>query len=178
MRTEDGENDFVRDAGGKPVQSKLDEKRLKEIAEAGGGFYEPLGAEAARKIFENGILKLEQAETGILSARQPIERYQWPLSMAVGLLALWLILGDRKTITFARQRRGRGDFSAGLFRFRFPGRDGSRRIQAGKFRKAKAEFERRLQATPDSDKLHFNAGAASYKLGEFAKAVDHSPRLC
>jgi tetratricopeptide (TPR) repeat protein len=50
---------------------------------------------------------------------------------------------------------------------------GLEEYEAGNFENAKADFERRLQATPQSDKLHFNAGAASYKLGDFAKAVDH-----
>jgi Ca-activated chloride channel homolog len=172
LRKDDGGTDFVRDSDGKPVQSRLDEKRLKEIAEAGGGFYEPLGAEAARRIFENGILKLEQAETGILSARQPIERYQWPLSLAAGLLALWLILGDRKRATVFRKG------ATALFLFCFsvslsPAATGLEEYEAGNFDKAKAEFERRLQASPGSDKLHFNTGAASYKLGEYAKAVEH-----
>ncbi len=36
------------------------------------------------EIFEKGILKLDEAETGIMTSRQPIERYQWPLSVAVG----------------------------------------------------------------------------------------------
>jgi Ca-activated chloride channel homolog len=172
LRTDEGGSDFVRDAAGKPVQSKLDEKRLKEIAEAGGGFYEPLGADAARSIFENGILKLEQAETGILSARQPIERYQWPLSVAVGLLALWLLLGDRRRPIVPRKG------ATALFLFGFSvslatAATGLDEYEAGNFEKAQADFERRLQATPQSDKLHFNAGAASYKLGDFAKAVDH-----
>src|SRR5262245_16192743 len=172
LRSDEGGTDFVRDTAGKPVQSKLDEKRLKEIAKAGGGFYEPLGAEAARSIFENGILKLEQAETGILSARQPIERYQWPLSMAVGLLALWLLLGDRKKAIVLRKG------ATALFLFAFSvslatAATGLEEYQAGNFDKSQAEFERRLQAAPQSEKLHFNAGAASYKLGDFAKAVDH-----
>ncbi|MGB8463402.1 MAG: VWA domain-containing protein, partial [Terrimicrobiaceae bacterium] len=81
LRNEDGGTDFVRDTNGKPVQSRLDEKRLREIAEAGGGFFEPLGPDAAREIFEKGILKLDQAETGMMTSRQPIERYQWPLSV-------------------------------------------------------------------------------------------------
>ena len=172
LRSDEGGSDFVRDTAGKPVQSKLDEKRLKEIAEAGGGFYEPLGAEAARSIFENGILKLEQAETGILSARQPIERYQWPLGLAVGLLALWLLLGDRKKAIVLRK----GVTALFLFAFSVSlvtAATGLEEYQAGNFDKSQAEFERRLQATPHSEKLHFNAGAASYKLGDFAKAVDH-----
>jgi Ca-activated chloride channel homolog len=172
LRSDEGGSDFVRDTAGKPVQSKLDEKRLKEIAEAGGGFYEPLGSEAARSIFENGILKLEEAETGMLSARQPIERYQWPLSVAAGLLALWLVLGDRRKPIVLRK----GAIAVLLFGFSVQlatAATGLDEYQAGNFDKAQAEFERRLQATPQSDKLHFNAGAASYKLGDFAKAVDH-----
>ena len=49
----------------------------------------------------------------------------------------------------------------------------SRNYKAGNFQEAKAEFEKRLKSAPDSDKLNFAAGAASYKLGDFAKAVDH-----
>ncbi len=175
LRTEDGGTDFVRDLGGKPVQSKLDEKRLREIAEAGGGFYEPLGSDAARMIFEKGILKLEQAETGVLSARQPVERYQWPLSLAAGLLALWLLLGDRRRSPVL----SKGAAAAFLLGFSISishAATGLEEYEAGNFDKARTEFEKRLQATPDSDKLHFNAGAASYKLGEFAKAVDHFTR--
>ena len=75
LRTEDGGTDFVRDTGGKPVQSRLDDKwGLREIAETGGGFYEPLGPDGARKIFEKGILVLDEAKTGIMTSRQPIER--------------------------------------------------------------------------------------------------------
>jgi Ca-activated chloride channel homolog len=173
LRTEGGGTDFVRDTSGKPVQSKLDEKRLKEIAEAGGGFYEPLSADAARVIFENGILKLDQTETGIMTSRQPIERYQWPLSVAVGLLALWLVLGDRRRSSALPK----GAVAAALLLALSPSvstaATGLQEYEAGHFDKAQAEFERRLQTTPESDKLHFNAGAASYKLGEFAKAVDH-----
>ena len=172
VRTEDGGTDFVRDTSGKPVQSRLDDKRLREIAEAGGGFYEPLGPDAAREIFEKGILKLDEAETGIMTSRQPIERYQWPLSFAVGLLVLWLMLSDRKRPSALR----RAAVAASVLTLcvsASPAATGLEEYQAGNFDKAKAEFERRLQTMPESDKLHFNAGAASYKLGDFAKAVDH-----
>ena len=173
LRTDDGGTDFVRDTDGKPVQSKLDEKRLREIAEAGGGFYEPLGADAARIIFEKGILPIEQADTGMLSARQPIERYQWPLGIAVGLLALWLILGDRKRASLNLGKGTAALVLLGLSVSAASAATGLEEYQAGDFEKAKTEFEKRLQTAPDSDKLHFNAGAASYKLGDFAKAVDH-----
>ena len=124
LRTEDGGTDFVRDTGGKPVQSRLDDKRLREIAETGGGFYEPLGPDAARKIFEKGILMLDEAETGIMTSRQPIERYQWPLSFALGLLVLWLMLSDRKRPS-ALRKGAVAAVRAHTLRFCFPSRHGS-----------------------------------------------------
>lgn len=173
LRTEGGGTDFVRDSDGKPVQSRLDEKRLKEIAQAGGGFYEPLGPEAAQKIFENGIRKIDETETGIMTSRQPIERYQWPLSLGAGLLAVWLILSDRKRRPSSVRQGALAAIFLGISVSASPAVTGLEEYQAGNFEKAKAEFERRLQALPDSDKLNFNAGAASYKSGDFAKAVDH-----
>jgi Ca-activated chloride channel family protein len=173
LRTEGGGTDFVRDSDGKPVQSRWDEKRLKEIAQAGGGFYEPLGPEAAQKIFENGILKIDETETGIMTSRQPIERYQWPLSLGAGLLAVWLILSDRKRRPSSVRQGALAAIFLGISVSASPAVTGLEEYQAGNFEKAKAEFERRLQALPDSDKLNFNAGAASYKSGDFAKAVDH-----
>src|SRR5438034_10329126 len=38
---EDGETAFVKDSAGQVVKSKLDEKRLREVAQATGGFYLP-----------------------------------------------------------------------------------------------------------------------------------------
>ena len=90
-----------------------------------------------------------------MTSRQPIERYQWPLSLGAGLLAVWLILSDRKRRPSSVRQ---GALAAIFSGFRFPRRPPlrvSKEYQAGNFEKAKAEFERRLQAAPDSDKLNF-----------------------
>ena len=173
LKNEGSGTDFVRDSAGKPVQSRLDETRLKEIAEAGGGFYEPLSADVARSIFEKGILPIEQVETGKMTSSQPIERYQWPLGAAIALLALWLVLGDRKRGPKAARRAA---VAAALLMACAPAglaATGLEEYQAGEFDKARANFETRLQASPGSDKLQFNAGAAAYKSGDYGKAVDH-----
>lgn len=52
VRTQDGRQDFVRDASGKPVNSKLDTTRLTEIAQATGGFFVNIGPDAAKEIFQ------------------------------------------------------------------------------------------------------------------------------
>jgi len=166
-----GGADFVRDSSGKPVQSRLDETRLKEIAEAGGGFYEPLSADGARSIFEKGILPMETAERGTLTARQPVEQYQWPVGAAIALLALWLILGDRKRAPKVARRAAVALLliSASVSQ----GATGIEEYQAGAYDKARTDFEKRLQTAPDSRKLQFNAGAAAYQLKDYGKAVDY-----
>lgn len=174
LKGNDGSADFVRDASGKPVQSRLDETRLKEIAEAGGGFYEPLSADVARSIFERGILPLEMKETGEMTSRQPIERFQWPLGLATALLALWMIVGDRRRSVPAPVRKvAVTAVVLALSLSASHAATGYEAYQAGDYQKAMTDFESRLQTAPDSTKLQFDAGAASYKLGDFGKAVDH-----
>jgi len=168
-----GGTDFVRDSAGKPVQSRLDETRLKEIAGAGGGFYEPLNADVARSIFEKGILPMETAERGSMTTRQPIEQYQWPLGAAIALLALWLMLGDRKRAPKVARRAAA---MAALLMISAPvsqGATGIEEYQAGEYDKARTNFEKHLQTSPDSRKLQFNAGTAAYQLKDYGKAVDY-----
>ena len=166
IRTEDGRPDFVRDEAGNPVTSKLDGARLAEIAAATGGFYLPIGPEAAREVFQKGIEPIELAETGVFSARQPIERFQWPLAAATLCLALSLLPGDR--------RRRSAKAAAALLLALPPAAQAQSGLDdygKGDFQKAGAEFQKQLQSRPGSRELQFNAGAAAYKSGDFEAAV-------
>ena len=167
IRLDDGQPDFVRDKDGKPVTSKLDESRLREIAAATGGFIIPIGPEAARDIFEKGIVPMELSENGVFNARQPIERYQWPLAVASILLALSLLPGDR--------RRRLAKTSAVLLAFlpNAQAQTGMEEFNNGQFDKAGAVFENKLQSQPGSRELQFNAGAAAYKTGDHEKAATY-----
>ena len=174
IRNGEGRQDFVRDATGKPVQSRLDENRLKEIASATGGFYVPLGPDAAREIFQKGIEPMDLAETGIFAARQPLERYQWPLGFAIGFLVLWLLVGERR-----KPRNGgfkRNTAVALIFGCTIPAQaasTGLQEFQSGQYDKARQAFEQRLKSLPASRELQFNAGASAYKMGDFEQAVSH-----
>ena len=175
VRTDEGKQDFVRDAAGKPVQSHLDETRLKEIAAATGGFYVPIGPDAAREIFTRGIEPMDLAETGAFAARQPLERYQWPLGVAVGLLVLWLLVGERRRTRNGSPRRVAAA-AAIVLAGAVPSQaatTGLEEFQSGQFDKARQAFEQRLKSAPDSRELQFNAGASAYKLGDFEQAVSH-----
>ena len=162
----DGRQDFVRDSLGNPVTSKLDESRLKEIASATGGFYTPIGPDAARTIFLEGIEPMARSEMGVFSARQPIERFQWPLAMAVACLAFSLLIGDRRRVA---------KIAAVLFLVAAPAQaqTGLEAFQNGNYEQAAEAFNDSLKSRPDSRKLHFNAGTAAYKTGDFENAITH-----
>jgi Ca-activated chloride channel family protein len=165
VRLEDGRPDFVRDAQGKPVTSRLDDSRLREIAVVTGGFYLPLGPEAAREVFVKGIEPMELAEVGVFSARQPIERFQWPLAAATILLALSLLPGDR------RRRVIKAAILFLAFQPAAWAQSGLEDYRNGNFDQAASAFEKDLAAQPGSRALQFNAGAAAYKLGDYEKAA-------
>ena len=167
IRLDDGRPDFVRDKAGKPVTSKLDEARLREIAAATGGFYIPIGPEAARDIFEKGIVPMELSENGVFNARQPIERYQWPLAAACILLALSLLPGDR------RRRLAKSAVVLLAFVPNAHAQSGLEEFNNGDFNKAATVFEEKLQGQPASRELQFNTGAAAYKKGDLEKAATH-----
>jgi Ca-activated chloride channel family protein len=172
FRSDDGKQDFVRDVAGKPVQTRLDESRLSEIAKETGGFYVAIGPDAAREIFQQGIEPMDRAETGLFSARQPLERYQWPLGFALGFLILWLLLGERRKV---RPRRAA---AAALIAIALVPRlqaatSGLQDYQSGNFENARKVFEKQLKSSPDSREVQFNAGASAYKLGDFEQAISH-----
>jgi Ca-activated chloride channel family protein len=167
IRLDDGRQDFVRDSAGKPVTSKLDDSRLKEIASATGGFFTLIGPDAAREIFQKGIEPMELSETGVFSSRQPIERYQWPLAAATACFALSLLPGDR---------RRRSSAMVALFLSFAPcaqAQSGLDEYKNGDFEKAGTAFQEQLKNQPASKALQFNSGAAAYKTGDFEKAIAH-----
>lgn len=171
IRTEDGRQDFVRDRSGKPVTSKLDAARLNEMASATGGFYVQIGPDAARDVFQRGIEPMEMTEGGVFTARQPRERYQWPLGIATVCLALSVLVGDRK------RKLSRAVVAlSGLLAFSASAHadaPGIAEYQSGQYEKAAEVFTKGLQSQPTSRQLQFNAGTSAYKLGNFDQAVLH-----
>jgi len=193
---DDGQTSFVKDSSGQVVKSKLDDKRLREIAQATGGFYLHLenGPRTMQQIQNEGLAKMQAAEMDVRLSRRPIERYEWPLGAALIALALSILIPERKR---ARQRaaaaaparkpgRGVADTPAGAaaatllvmflsssaFAITAPGLDAYR---SGKFEDAYSQFQEALKTHPQSraeDKLQFDSGAAAYKLKDYSKALE------
>ena len=183
---EDGGTSFVKDSSGQVVKSKLDEKRLSEIAQAAGGFYLHLenGPRTMEQLYKQGAGKMQAVDIDARLSRRPIERYEWPLGAALIVLALSILIGERERRR-VRQRRpvsapakamaattalvlSLSQFSSGAA----PGLDA---YHDGKFNDAYTEFQEALKQNPQShatDALQFDAGAAAYKMKEYGKALE------
>ena len=178
---------FVKDNTGQVVKSKLDEKRLREIAESTGGIFLPLttGPAAVRQLYAEGLSKLQAGEIDARAARQPIERYQWPLGAAI------LALGASMLITERQRKRRTSDvrvrrtprrslqpaavsillLGAASAQAAAPGLD---EYRAERFSEAFEKFQQTLQENPNTralDKIQFDAGAAAYKMKDYNKAL-------
>src|SRR6267378_3508218 len=191
---DDGQTAFVKDPAGQVVKSKLDENRLREIAETTGGFYVHLenGPRTMQQLQSEGLAKMQAAEMDVRLSRRPIERYEWPLSAALITLAFSILIPERKSATRrirrgerARERRyipARGSAAAattavlmGLISFALGAAPGIDAYRDGKFEDAYGQFQQTLKSQPQSraeDKLQFDSGAAAYKLRDYSKALE------
>jgi Ca-activated chloride channel family protein len=184
VTTEDGETSFVKDSAGQVVKSKLAEKRLREIAQAAGGFYLHLedGPRTMQQLYREGPAKMQAAEMDVRLSRRPIERYGWPLGAALIALSLSILIGERK------HTRERSYASApvkiataaatswiALCHLGFAAAPGLDAYHDGKFEDAYTQFQQTLKAHPQSraeDKLQFDSGTAAYKLKDYSKALE------
>ena len=171
IRTEEGRNDFVRDENGKPVTSRLDASRLGEIAKETGGFYQPFGQDAAKIIYDKGIVPMEKQESGVLSSRKPIERYTWPVGTALLMLVLWSLLGEGRR--FRRVPTLLLLILLPTLSLRTAEASGLSDYQKGNYPGALKDFENRLQKGANAAEIKFDAGAAAYKAGDFKKAAGY-----
>jgi Ca-activated chloride channel homolog len=180
----DGQTAFVKDAAGQVVKSKLDEKRLREIAQVTGGLYLHLdsGPRTMQQLYNEGLAKMQAAEVDMRLSRRPIERYEWPLGAALIALALSILIPERRRV---RERgyapapaRTVGAASALLVlfaQFAFGAAPGLDAYRSGKFEDAYSQFQQTLKSHPQSrveDKLQFGSGAAAYKLKDYNKALE------
>jgi Ca-activated chloride channel family protein len=193
---DNGETSFVKDINGQVVKSKLDDKRLHEVAEATGGFYLHLenGPRTMQQIQNEGLAKMQAAEMDVRLSRRPIERYEWPLGAALIALALSILIPERKRLrqrayvpaharNAVRSVKG-GPVKAGgaavavmmlLCSSVFATAPGINAYQQGKFEDAYKEFQETLKSHPQSraaDELQFDSGTAAYKLKDYNKALE------
>jgi Ca-activated chloride channel family protein len=100
LRVQDanGGGDYIRDDQGNVVKSHLNETLLQQIAGATEkGFYLPLrGARTIDTLFEKGLAPLPKSESNQTRVKRPLERFQWPLGLAMALLVTEMLFPERK----------------------------------------------------------------------------------
>jgi Ca-activated chloride channel family protein len=183
IQSEDGETTFVKDSAGQIVKSKLDERRLREIAQATGGFYLHLGdsPRTMAQLYSEGLAKMKAAEIDARLSRRPIERYEWPLGAAMLALTMSILVRERKRARadarLPRWTKVVAPATALLLLFARPAfgaAAGLNLYRNGKYDEAYKNFEEDLQSHPDSsqkERIEFDAGAAAYKLRDYNKAL-------
>ena len=182
VRNPDGTRDWLRDLQGELVQTRLDETVLRQIAVATDGAYVPLGpsGQGLNYVYEHGLSQVPDEEREAHLSKVPVERYQWPLAIAVGCLLLEMLLGTRRLSRKARAPVGAaaklllgllgvGLFSNDLHAFSFGG--GKSHYEKGDYEKAKSLFEKQVHKAPDSAVHQYNLGASQLRLGEFEAAA-------
>ena len=105
--TADGQQTFLKDRHGNVVKSRLDDDGLKKIATTTGGAY--VHAEgpslALDEVYNEYIGKMEKRELKSAMERRFEERFQLPLLLALVLIALEPLVGERRRARPAVTRR-------------------------------------------------------------------------
>jgi Ca-activated chloride channel family protein len=156
VRDRYGRTDFVRDENGKVVRTTLDETTLKKIAEETNGLYVALGrgAEGLNTIYQEKLRLVPKSELNQRMERIPLERFEWPLGLAVGLLLLEFFVKDRLRVKKARPS------AAALLVL------GLMALSVSKVRAAEAPS---VKVDP---RQIYNQGTEAYTKGDFPKASE------
>jgi Ca-activated chloride channel family protein len=92
-----GQMELLHDAQGGIVRSQLDEKTLREIAEATGGSYFPLGRLGDGLVqVKSAMHLLDTASAARQSGRRGVDRFYVPLTAVLALLAFEPLVGTRR----------------------------------------------------------------------------------
>lgn len=96
-----GMNEYMKDAEGKTIITKLDETTLQQIAQTTHGFYVPLGnaGEGLQTIYQTALKNLPKENFESIE-KLPIERYAWFAGFALFFLIIESLLYSFKKIKF------------------------------------------------------------------------------
>jgi Ca-activated chloride channel homolog len=173
--------EFLKDDKGAVVKSRLDETTLRQIADVTSGLYQPLGqrGEGLEWIYQHGLAALPKQELSSRMARIPLERFQWPLGIAIGLLIFEFLMSDRRRLEDRGTRKFLFWKSKGLTLllvfatcsvFASP-QSAERAYQKKDFNKAFQEYKTAAEKNSKKAELHFNAGSSAYRLNKFDDAA-------
>lgn len=182
VRGPDNQQDFLRDASGNPVSTALDEGTLRRIADASEGLYAPLGptGEGLRRVYEFSLSQSESTEREEMLQRIPIERFQWPLALAILVLVMESLLSTRRRARATSKGAGASLAMLGLSTFvLLPhpseaslARDAEKAYQDGRYEESLTLYRDALmELEQDDPKLIYNTGVSAYRAGDYEEAI-------
>lgn len=182
-----GKNSFQKDAAGKFVTSRLDEATLTKIAEATDALYVPLGSrgEGLETIYQEKLTLIPKEELSERRHKVPLERFEWPLAVAILFLIIECMLGGRKTaplkvsLPFSIKKPKSLHRTLALFFLLLPftamdssqASMGETAFENEDYITASEYYSQELEKDPENVKLHYNYGAAAYKNNLFDDAI-------
>ncbi len=197
LRTKDakGRTEYIRDPEGNAVKSKLNENLLREVAAATeGGYLQLGGTRTMETLYATGLAPLPKSEGQEKLVKQYFERYHWPLAAAVLLLLAEILLPEskrEKRVASENQVKSQGKLQSAsparatvvalitigmlLLPCSITASPGSamRHYQAGNFGAALKDYQEALEKGKEDLRLHFNAGAAAYRLTNYTEAAKY-----
>lgn len=170
---------FVEDDAGSVVRSRLQPAALQEISAATGGVYVNLGERGSLTTVVSRVLNAVEATTKEAEARpKPIERFVWPLGVALMLLvAAWML-----PTHWRRPLRAPSAVLAGLvLLFGLPSRAGAEATDSRGFEALRLSdydgaieaYEKEIPLEKDPDKatwMQLGLGTAAFRKGDYEKA--------
>jgi Ca-activated chloride channel homolog len=186
---------YHQDTGGQQVVSKLDETTLRQIADTTGGAYRELGqrGEGLDEIYHGYIEPLPKQNLEERREKIRLERFEWPLALAILFLVWEFIITDRSVPPKVdvlpsvlarrppRRSQPRTVAATSLIALvlllsgaaRAADSDTAERdYKSGKYEEAMQNYNKAAQANPDRNDLRYNGGDAAYKAGEYSEAED------
>lgn len=196
-----GRTEFLRDADGRVVKTRLDEPTLQRIAVGTGGRY--YRSTAGEMELDEILRDIRGLATGAHAEEQVVtrvDRYQWPLAASVILLLLVPFIPDRRgragrrvgmRVTAAVGVGGRmsmlvivvGMASLGLVACQNPSLDwrdpvsrkvaqGNRHFAEGRVSDALTSYRDAQIDAPAAAEVHFNIGHALYRQRKYEEAEE------
>jgi Ca-activated chloride channel family protein len=162
-----------RDHIGRVVQSRLEEGEMRRAALETGGAYlrwEPrVGARLASE-----LARLEKRALAGRTTSERADRFQWPLGLAILMLAVEPLIGRRKRTLTATPHLAMALAAAACLSSCAPGwrqsRSGERLYSAGNYREAYRAFQQALEASGEPS-LHYDIGVALYRMKQYENAA-------
>jgi len=134
-------------------------------------------------LYQEGLAKLPKSEHQQKLVKQFEERYHWPLAFAIVFLMIEVLIPERKrekaTAAVALPSGKTTASAAGLvLLLAFVAGNAAassssalREYRSGNYEEALKDYEALLKKKSDDPRLHFNAGAAAYRMKKFDEAA-------